>query len=46
MPTSASDDEEVDKLYEQIVELIAAEKANEYLIIMGDWNAVLGEGAD
>ncbi|CAF1175198.1 unnamed protein product [Didymodactylos carnosus] len=46
MPTSASDDEEVEKVYEQIYELVAIEKASDYLIIMGDWNAVIGEGVD
>ncbi|CAF4403007.1 unnamed protein product [Didymodactylos carnosus] len=42
MPTSASDNE-VDKVYEQTDELVAIEKASNYLIIMGDWNAVIGE---
>ncbi|CAF1140811.1 unnamed protein product [Didymodactylos carnosus] len=46
MPTSAGDDEEVDKVYEQIDELVAIEKASDYLIITGDWNAVIGEGVD
>lgn len=44
MPTSASDDEKVDEVYEQINDLIEAEKDNDYLVLMGDWNAVIGEG--
>ena len=44
MPTSSSEDEKVDEVYEQINEFIEAEKGNDYLILMGDWNAVIGEG--
>ena len=44
MPTSSSEDEKVDEVYEQINDIIEAEKGNDYLILMGDWNAVIGEG--
>ena len=30
-------------MYEKIEKLIKSEKPNEYLIVMGDWNAVVGE---
>ena len=46
MPTGASDDQEVDKIYDQLDELITTVKGKEYLILMGDWNAVVGEGQD
>ena len=46
MPTSASEEEEVDKVYEQIEELMVNESSKNNLIIMGDWNAVIGEGKD
>ena len=43
MPTSDSEDEEVEEMYEKIEELIKGEKATDQVIIMGDWNAVVGE---
>jgi len=46
MPTSAYKDEEIDNIYDEIEELIEAEKGSDNLIIMGDWNAVVGEGID
>ena len=33
-------------MYEQIEELVKKEKATDQLIIMGDWNAIVGEGKD
>ena len=42
IPTSASEDEKVDEVYEQINKLIEAEKGNDYLVVMGDWNAIIG----
>ena len=39
MPTSASEEEEVDKVYEQIEELMVNESSKNNLIIIGDWNA-------
>ena len=43
MPTTAHKDEEVDKLYDEIEKLLEVEKGNDNIIIMGDWNAVVGE---
>ena len=43
MPTTDSDDEEIEQMYEKIEKLIKSEKSNEHLIVMGDWNAVVGE---
>jgi len=46
MPTSKSEEEEIEMMYEQIEELIKGEKATDQVIIMGDWNAVVGEGRE
>jgi len=42
MPTSKHEDEEVDDIYDQIEELMNARKGKDYMVIMGDWNAVVG----
>ncbi|MFP3019965.1 MAG: hypothetical protein ACEY3F_01185 [Wolbachia sp.] len=44
MPTSTSDDAEVEEVYEQINEIIKYLKGDENLILIGDWNATVGEG--
>ena len=46
MPTSAHEDEEVNEVYNMIEEIVAKEKGRDYLVIMGDWNAVVGEGRE
>ena len=46
MPTTEEDYEEIESMYEQIEELVKKEKATDQLIIMGDWNAIVGEGKD
>ena len=46
MPTTQHDDDEIEEMYEQIEELIQETKRNDYLILMGDWNAIVGEGRD
>jgi exonuclease III len=46
MPTSDHDDEEIEQMYEQIEELIDKQKGNSNVIIMGDFNASVGEGSD
>lgn len=46
MPTTAHDEEEVEELYENIEQLIKHTKGDENLIVMGDWNAVVGEGKE
>ena len=46
MPTSTHTEEEIDEVYEQIEEVLGEVKGKENLIIMGDWNAVVGEGKE
>ena len=46
MPTTGHDDEEVDTVYEKLQELVDAQKGSDHVVIMGDWNAVVGEGRD
>lgn len=46
MPTSSADDEEVDKIYEEIEDVVQYIKGEENLIVMGDWNAVVGRGRE
>ena len=46
MPTSTHKDNEVEDIYEQLDCLIKAEKGNDNLIVMGDWNCIIGEGKD
>jgi len=43
MPTSNSNDEEVEEVYENIDKIIKNVKGEENLVVMGDWNAVVGE---
>jgi exonuclease III len=46
MPTTAHPEEELDKIYEMIEERMGNIKGTDYLVIMGDWNAAVGEGAE
>jgi len=46
MPTTDAEDEEIEEMYEKIEELVKGEKATDQVIIMGDWNAVVGEGRE
>ena len=46
MPTSTHEDNEVEEMYEQLDCLIKAENGNTNLIVMGDWNCIIGEGQD
>ena len=47
MPTSDHDEEEVDEMYDKIEELLETEtKGKDYTLIIGDWNAVVGEGKE
>ena len=46
MPTTDYNDEEVEAVYEQLEEMLKEVKGKDLLVIMGDWNAVLGEGKD
>jgi len=43
MPTSNSNDEDVEEVYENIDKIIENVKGEENLVVMGDWNAVVGE---
>lgn len=43
MPTSNSSDEEVEEVYGNIDKIIENVKGEENLVIMGDWNVVVGE---
>ena len=44
MPTTDYKDDEVDAVYERIEELLDKETKNkDYTLVMGDWNAVVGE---
>ena len=44
MPTSTHEHNEVEAMYEQLGCLIKAEKGSTNLIVMGDWNCIIGEG--
>ena len=46
MPTSNHSNEEVAEMYEKIESIISSEKGKIVTIVMGDWNAVVGEGRD
>ena len=46
MPTSSHTEEEVDKMYEIMEQLMDNVKGTNYLVVMGDWNAVVGEGQE
>ena len=46
MPTSDHEDEEVEGMYEELEELMEKEKGTDHLLILGDFNAVVGEGRD
>jgi len=43
MPTSGYKDEEVEEIYEQLEEEMENVRKNDNLIILGDWNTVVGE---
>jgi len=43
MPTTNSSEEELEEVYENLDKLIESVKGEENLIVMGDWNAIVGE---
>ena len=46
MPTTNAEDEDIEMMYEEIEDLMRKEKATDQVIIMEDWNAVVGEGRE
>jgi len=47
MPTSEAEEELVDAMYKKVEELLDTETTGkDYTVIMGDWNAVVGEGKE
>lgn len=46
MPTTAHSDEEIEEMYESIEELINDGSKDDFVVCMGDFNAVIGEGKD
>ena len=46
MPTSDHEEEEVEGMYEKLEELIKEEKGKDNVVVLGDWNAVVGEGTE
>src|SRR6218665_2329949 len=46
MPTTNHEEEDVDNTYERLEEVLDRTKGTDYIVIMGDRNAVVGEGAD
>ena len=46
MPTTASEEEEVEEIYEVIEEELKKTRGKNYTVMMGDWNASVGEGRE
>ena len=46
LPTTDYEDEEVEKLYEQLEEILGKQKGTDNVIVMGDFNAVVGKGKE
>jgi len=46
MPTTDHEELEVDLWYERLEEMLGGQKGTDNVVIMGDWNAVVGEGRD
>src|SRR5277367_1279237 len=46
MPTSVHSEEEIETMYDQIEEVLDRQKGTDCMVIMGDWNAVVGEGSE
>ncbi|VVC26960.1 Endonuclease/exonuclease/phosphatase [Cinara cedri] len=45
-PTSDTEDDAIEEVYSGLEELCKLAKGEDNLIIMGDWNAIVGEGAE
>lgn len=46
MPTTDHSEEEVGEMYDNIEGMLNLEKGNDYLIVLGDFNTIVGEGSD
>src|SRR6476469_10596842 len=46
LPTTDYEDEEVEKLYDQLEEIVGKRKGTDNVIVMGDFNAVGREGKE
>ena len=46
LPTTDYEDNEVEKLYDQLEEKLGKQKGTDNVIVMGDFNAVVGEGKE
>src|SRR6478609_8853994 len=46
LPTTDYDDEKVEKLNDQLEEILGKQKGTDNVIVMGDFNAVVGEGKE
>ena len=46
MPTSGCEEEEVEEMYSKLDELLDKQKGTDNVVILGDWNAVVGEGRE
>src|SRR6478609_874686 len=46
LPTADYEEEEVEKLYDQLEEILGKQKGTDNVIVMGDFNAVVGESKE
>lgn len=46
MPTTDHEDEEVEEIYEQIEKILDRLRSDLNVVVMGDFNAIVGEGSD
>src|SRR6476469_9786290 len=46
LPTTDYEDEEVEKVYDQLEEILGKQKGTDNVIVIGDFNAVVGEGKE
>ena len=46
LPTTDYEDEEVEKLNDQLEEILGKQKGTDNVIVVGDFNAVVGKGKE